>query len=424
MNQIIIFSEKVSSRQTYIFDFIFNEILKCPYKISTLKDEFINAIGFKINYSTLELESDLHIVPYELLFETNIHHQEIKIESWKNYPSFFKTSSNEIPFDIFSASFYLISRYEEYLPFKPDLYQRFPHTDSVAFKNNFLQIPLVDLWIQELKKIIVAKNSQLIFGKNEFKFTPTYDIDIAYSYLGKGLKRNIGGAAKDASFVKTIERIRVLTGTKKDPFDSYDFLDGLHSKFNLSPIYFFLVGNHGPFDKNILFENEKMQTLFQRIKSNYQVGIHPSYQSHDDISILQEEIQKINSDKSRQHYIRFNLPTTFQNLIQLGIKEDYSMGYGSINGFRASTSFPFYWFDLSKNEKTQLRLFPFSYMECNSHFEQHLSKEEAFEEMKHYIDVIKKAEGTMICIWHNFTLGTDSQWLGWKEKYEAFLELL
>ena len=40
-------------------------------------------------------------------------------------------------FDVFSASFYLVSRYEEYLPYVKDMYERFQAENSLAYKHNF-----------------------------------------------------------------------------------------------------------------------------------------------------------------------------------------------------------------------------------------------------------------------------------------------
>jgi len=73
----------------------------------------------------------------------------------------------------------------------------------------------------------------------------------------------------------------------------------------------------------------------------YKIGVHPSWQSGDDESLLKEEIEwlEVMSDKkilsSRQHFIRLTLPDTYRQLIWAGIQKDFSMGYGSINGFRA-----------------------------------------------------------------------------------------
>ncbi|MBK8146093.1 MAG: polysaccharide deacetylase family protein [Bacteroidetes bacterium] len=425
MNSIAIYTKSLTARQAYIFDFVWVDVFGCAIQYCDDLNQFKNIDGFKINYSTEIVPADFSVVPHGILFEDTIQSQELHISRWKGLPIFFQTKGAEIPFDIFSAAFYLITRYEEYLPYTPDLYQRFPHENSLAYQHHFLQIPLVDQWLQAFKKLLQNKNQSLSFKKNTFQFIPTYDIDIAYSYLGKGLARNVAASLQNfinGEFSQIKKRIRVLQQQEKDPYDSYDFLDDLHAQYSLNPIYFFLVGKNGRLDKNLAFENGHMQKVFNRISKKYLVGIHPSYQSHKDTQILQSEIAKIKSTRSRQHYIRFTLPTTYQHLIDQGITEDYSMGYGSINGFRASTSFPFHWFNVSKNEVTVLKVYPFCYMECNSFFEQKLTASQSKDEMLHYFHEVQKVEGTLISIWHNFSLGSDPLWAGWREIYADVLQ--
>lgn len=425
---MILYTSQTTSRLKYIVDFVFREVLGVEYEVTCSVQEFESSGLFKINYSDEIINaSQLMIVPAGLLFETSIHEQKIEVSQWHNLPCFFKTSNEELPFDLLSASFYLLTRYEEYLPYQPDLYQRFPSDESLAFKHNFLSIPLIDLWCKELKQLICSKNNSIHFNDRSMIFIPTYDIDIAYSYLGKGWKRTIGGCIRDLIHGKITaikERIRVLSQQQKDPFDSFEYLDELHSNYLLKPVYFFLLSSGGRLDKNLSPDHPLMKKLLQRINQKYSTGIHPSYQSHDDVSILKDEIKLMNTSRSRQHYIRFQLPDTFRHLIALGINEDYSMGYGSVNGFRASTSFAHQWFDLQKNEITSLKLFPFCFMECNSYFEQKMNADEAYDEMIHYADVVRSVGGNLITIWHNFSLGSDTMWNGWKEKYEKLIKAI
>ena len=155
-----------------------------------------------------------------------------------------------------------------------------------------------------------------------------------------------------------------------------------------------------------------MQQLIKQHAEKYSIGIHPSWASGDDDSLLEKEIKTLESatgkkiTASRQHYIRFTLPHTFRRLIAAGITDDYSMGYGSINGFRASVASSFYWYDLEKEKQTDLLLLPFCFMEANSFFEQKYLPQRAYEEMMHYYNVVKAVNGTLITIWHNNFLGT------------------
>ena len=185
---------------------------------------------------------------------------------------------------------------------------------------------------------------------------------------------------------------------------------------------------NGKYDKNILPANTAMQSLIRQHADKYTVGIHPSWQSGDEHSLLGKEIKILEGisgktvTTSRQHFIRFTLPDTFRRLLAAGIKEDYSMGYGSINGFRASVASPFFWYDLEKEEQTDLLLHPFCYMEANSFYEQKVSSQEALEEMLHYLNEVKKVNGTLITLWHNTFLGTDPFFAGWREVYQQFIK--
>jgi hypothetical protein len=287
-----------------------------------------------------------------------------------------------------------------------------------------MHLPLINLWVKALAEDLKNKFPAIDYRLPVFSFVPTYDIDIAYSYKHKGLLRNIGGFFKSPS----AERIKVLSGIKKDPFDCYAWLNQLHQENNLKPVYFFLVAEeNGIYDKNILPDTNAMWKLVKHHAKKYTVGLHPSWQTGDDSSLLKKEKELLEAmsekgiTRSRQHYIRFNLPEGYQQLITAGITDDYSMGYGSMNGFRASVASSFYWYDLEKEQQTNLRIHPFCFMDANAYYEQRQDPLTSLNELQHYFAVCKKVNGTLITIWHNNFLGTAKEFVEWKQMYEQFI---
>jgi hypothetical protein len=429
---LLIYSKTISPRLQFITDFIFREILNEEYELTTDSFWFTHHVGNKINYSNESLsEQEFRIGNVSMLFQNEIIDQEIECFEWNGQKAFFKTDG-DIPFDIFAAVFYLISRYEEYLPHDKDAYGRYAHSNSLAFTNAFLHLPLVDIWLEEFKKSLLELYPSLRLKKSIFSFTPTYDIDIAWSYLHKGWKRTIGASVKDIislRWKKLIQRNKVLFGIKTDPYDVYDWLDAMHAQYDLSPHYFFLVAEkYSRYDKNNPIDSQAMQDLIKRHDQEYKVGIHPSWQSGDDLLKIKNEILQLvkiaeeKIDSSRQHYIRFSLPDTYRHLIDAGIETDFSMGYGSVNGFRASTSKSFYWYDIKNEMQTELLLTPFCFMDANSFYEQRYTPIQALEEMNHYFEVLKSVNGNLVTIWHNTILGTESMYKGWRETYEKFVK--
>jgi hypothetical protein len=431
---VLIYSHTITPRIQYVVDFL-SQYYRQPFRVTTDWQYFQQTEKPKLNYSATNADEQvLWVQPQGLLAATGI--KEITVTCFDHpngYKAFFKTEGT-LGFDLFAAIFYLLSRYEEYRPHQKDMYGRYAHENSLAYKNNFLHLPLINIWLEDFRKIINDRYSTFCILHSTFQFLPTYDIDIAWSYRNKGLLRNAGGAVRSIvkgqwSMVK--ERVRVLTGREQDPFDSYEWLDSLHQQYNLQPLYFFHVGQRRTaYDKNIATSNNAFQTLVKQHADRYSIGVHPSWHSGDapaNVKREKEVLEKISGQPitaSRQHYIRFTVPQTFRHLIAVGITSDYSMGYGSVNGFRASVATSFYWYDLEKEEKTNLLLHPFCFMDANSFFEQRLTPEQALQELLQYYHIVKQVNGLFITIWHNNFLGTDSLYKGWREVYEQFIKLV
>lgn len=406
MKSILIYSSVLSERLQYILEFFW----KTDCELTDSIEEFKNNIGPKICYSSEKIDAvSLWIMPFGLLEKDTIERQSITVSQWENLPIFFQPKG-DLPFDIFSASFYLISRYEEYLPHQKDQYGRFSEKNALALREGFLQLPLVDLWFQELENKLKEIFSTYKPTVSEFRYIPTFDIDIPFAFLHKPLYVQIGALAKNILKNKTILQQQIATwrGKMPDPYDNFSLLESQMNQYHFDPIYFFPVAKkHGQYDKNPSQSNTVFQQLIKTQSQKVDIGIHPSWHSGGDKSALFQEkdyLEKVSEKqitKSRQHFIRMTLPTTYQNLIELGIEEDFSMGYGNIDGFRASTTKPFYWFDLSRNKATTFKIHPFCWMDATAFHHTKDNLEKVSEKLQYYFETIQNVDGQMITVMHN-----------------------
>jgi len=397
------------------------------FSFTTDVNEFINFNGPKINYSKQAIDNEIFITATNLLFETGINEQTVSVQEFRKCKVLFPNKTNTvIPFDPLAACFYMVTRYEEYLPYIKDEYDRFDAKSSIAHQNNFLTKPVVNIWASMIKQIIQERFPHFQFQKKKYSFVPTIDIDNAYAYCQKGIVRSIGAFARaiwTQNFSELKERIRVIFGPIADPYDSYDFMLNLHRQYDLHPVFFILFSDYGELDRNISTRNRHFQLLIKSISDYAEVGIHPSNSSNHDKKKLSKEIDQLSKvlnkeiRNSRQHFLKLSFPTTYRNLINLDITNDYSMGFASQPGFRAGicTSYPFYDLDLEK--ETKLIIHPFAMMDSTLRKYLKLSTSEASDLLKQLIDEVKAVNGTFVSLWHNESLGTSKEWQGWSKVY-------
>ncbi len=429
---LLIYTHKITHRNKYIFNLLLKDTLGVDFALTDDEADFKKQQGAKISYSSYPLEDELHFISRHLLFETGITEQNISVFEYNSEKVFYATGKvSALPFDIFAASFYLVSRYEEYLPHIRDEHDRFDAKDSLAFANNFLHKPLINIWANWLKNVILKKYPQVIFPEKKYEFISTIDIDNAYAYREKGFTRSLGGYLKSISqfnFKEIKERNRVLLGLKKDPYDTYDFQLQILKKYGVKSIYFFLLGDYGVNDKNLPIESKKFQSLIKMIGDYAEVGIHPSYGSNKSIDQLKKEVDRLSKvlhreiTQSRQHFLKLTLPETYRNLIDLDITDDYTMGFASQVGFRASICTAFNFYDLDMELETKLKVHPFAVMEGTLKYYMHVRPEDAMKKIKPLIDEVKAVNGVFMSLWHNDTLNNQKLWLGWQKVYEEMVQ--
>lgn len=433
MTGLLIYTPQITQRVAYIFQLFFDSLIRTPYSITTDEAVFNAYTGPKLNYSVTSIsDAKVHIVPGGLLTEKGIKAQTPEVFVWNNLKVFYGTTSGSLPFDIFSASFYLVSRYEEYFPSKLDRHKRFQYKNCIAHKNNFLDEPLVNMWAEELKKIILKEYPAVVFSLNKYSFIPTIDIDTAYAHLGRNIFITAGAYLKalyTLDFKAILEKTLVLLRLKKDPYNTYHYQGAIFAKYHLFPIYFLLAGKRGHYDKNISPRSLRFKRLVKQLRLIGKIGIHPSYHSNKHIEIVEKEIKNVeryNSEKitcSRQHYLRLSLPETYRCLAKIGITDDYSMAYAPAVGFRASICTPFYFYDLRTESVLPVKVHSSSIMDGTLKEYLHLSPNRSIIIIKELIQKTKLLNGEFIPIWHNHSINDKGGWKDWKTIFETMMEV-
>ena len=136
MNSILVYSHKLTNRGRYMFRLYFRELLGLELKMTDKAEDFIAAEGPKVSYTQHPLTDELFFYSRNLLFETGINEQNISVFDWNGNKVFYATGkTSALPFDLFAAGFYLVSRYEEYLPHIRDPNDRFDAHNSLAWQH-------------------------------------------------------------------------------------------------------------------------------------------------------------------------------------------------------------------------------------------------------------------------------------------------
>jgi len=426
---LLIYTHKITPRLTYIMRHIFMNILGVELDFTTKVEEFIKHTGPKITYTKQPLQNEFFIRSNELLFEQGINDIQLNVFDWEGTPCFFPTGERStVPYDIFAASFFLIARYEEYLPHVKDIHGRFSPKDSIAYQNGFLLKPVVDIWAHKLLDALKERFEDLQYKRKPYDFISVLDVTTSHCYANRGIVRGLAGLLMDLGTFKlkrVVERIAVGLNNKKDPYDNYAELIALHKKYKVKCNFFFQFADYSKYDKNVSTNSIRFKSLIKYVADYAPVSLAASYSSFSDLELLKKEKANLEEvinrpvNNSKMRYNRVDVPDTYRNLISAEFTDDYTMGYTFALGFRAGTCTSFQFYDIPLEVKQPIKVHPFAIHDYS------LSKIKKDQDLLHQVQKItnevRMVNGTLITMFSNEILGNNEE-RDWMSIYSEIIK--
>ena len=442
MNKIIICtSNNLLDEKKYVFNHIFSSILGLNWELNIIKTDRYFEItdpGFKkkIRIKNIFFEK----ISKKYLSKINLPKIPLKIFDSYQISKTIKLTNRYIPIifgknnfevknevinldvDIFGTIFFMITRYEEIVCHERDSHNRFSAYDSLSYKCNFLDRPIVDEYIELLWTLINKNYNDIIRKHKKYSFSVSCDVDSPYEDYVNSFKlflRRISSDLIKGNFLELKRKILNFYNTKFnnfsfDSFDNFDWLMKINEKFNSNVKFYFLVKNYkNKYDSYYHIKEKRIKNLINNIVNrNHMICLHPSYSSYNDNSILEKEIKifrdikvKNKLNETRQHYLRWSHKTSeIQN--KNNIDFDSTLGYADVSGFRCGTSHSFKMFDLVNKKQMNLVQIPLLVMEGTLFSNQYmnLNFDDAWKYVNKLYSYVKLYNGNFTLLWHNSDL--------------------
>ncbi len=336
--------------------------------------------------------------------------------------------------DLFAGVFFMLTRWEETIGEHKDLHNRFPANEALSVKEGFILRPIIDEYATLLKLWLGTLGYAVPLDKASFKIIPTCDVDMPFYWSSKPLWKVLGGRFRQhfnpIKLWRDYQNYRAVGALKKtDPYDTFEYLMTLAEKNKSLFQFYFLGGGKTKYEGYYQLQDPRIKALIEEIKSRgHALGLHPSYATYQDAEKIEEEKVTLEENSgmsitfSRQHFLRFSIPETWNQLAIAGISEDSTLGYAAEPGFRCGTCKPFPVFDIQQRKELPLMERPLLIMDVSLRHYKKLSVDENIALCEKIKSEVKKHNGEFIFLWHNSTLSEIGGWEGWKRVLESLIQ--
>ena len=297
----------------------------------------------------------------------------------------------------------------------------------MAYKNDFIQLPVVDIWANKLLAQLKDRFPELEYKNRKYRYSSLLDVTTSHCYAFRGLVRSLAGLILDLGTFKlkrVVQRIAVWLKIRKDPYDNFTTLMEYHKEFPCRSIFFFQFADYSTYDKNVSPDNNRFRYLIKSVADYSTVSLAASYSSFSDIELLKQEKKRLSEvihrpvQLSRMRYNRADVPITYRNLVEAEFSDDYTMGYTHVIGFKAGTCTTFNFYDIHMEIQQPIKIHPFAvhdYALTNIK-----SKEEALSKIDAIYRKTQEANGEFTTVFSNELLGGTHK-VDWLDLYRTIL---
>lgn len=341
-----------------------------------------------------------------------------------------------VHYDILGLTYWMLSRLEEVDRTDLDNHGRFPATSSHAFKNGYLERPIVDEWLHILGQVIARVWPGIELKQHQFSIKVSHDVDrpsrYGFSSAKQLCKNMLGDLVKRGDLRGAIQAPWIRFNTRSslhpaDIFNTFDWIMSESEKHDLRSAFYFICGRTDVTkDGDYEIEHPAIRNLIRHIHDRgHEIGLHPSYNTYQRPDLIAQEFRRLRSvcaeegveqDEwgGRMHYLRWKHPATLQAWDEAGLNYDSTLGYADHPGFRCGTCFEYPSFDTKKNTMRRLRIRPLIAMECTVIASRYLGlgcSQMALDKLSSLKDACRSVGGSFTLLWHNTQLVKKSETL-------------
>jgi hypothetical protein len=338
--------------------------------------------------------------------------------------SFLEVSENgiELGIDIFGSAFFMLTRYEELVKTERDRHERFPADAALAVREGFVDRPIVNEYAELLWWTLSRLWPGLERRPRSFRQVLSHDVDVPLCPTPglRLLARRTGGdllRRRDPVLAARRLRASLAAGRRspeRDVCNTFDFIMDRSERLGLRSAFFFIAGTSDPrFDGEYSLDHPWLRLLLRRIHARgHEIGLHPSYATYCDPERTASELERLRAIcghegvrqeawGSRQHYLRFEAPTTWRHLDAAGIAYDSTLTFPEQPGFRCGVCFEYPVFDVTQRRRLDVRERPLIVMEVSLLQYQLLVYEDALARIVELKRTCRRFGGDFTLLWHN-----------------------
>ena len=317
--------------------------------------------------------------------------------------------------DVIYNTFFYISRAEELLVSKRDEHGRFLAKYSMLGQKNRLMIPLIDEYSRAMIKLLDLPLPEPGYSRIYL----THDVDSIAHY--RHLRGAVGGVLRGQ--LKQVLAAR--RDIHNDPAYTFSWLIAQDKKVELAQSIYFVKDTPGrgkDYPQYDLDGADFVGLKRQLEDSGAQLGWHSSCYSLDGSPRRLITLSPDSLTLHRSHYLSCSIEK-MQQLVDMGVKDDFTMMFADQAGFRLQTTRAVRWINPLTWQLTELTLHPMTVMDCTLSHEHYmgLTEDEAYFECQRLFEKVHQNAGEVVLLWHNTIIYNESYH---KSLYPKVLALL
>ena len=331
--------------------------------------------------------------------------------------------------DLFAATFFMLTRWEEYVLPAQDAHGRFPASASAAVRFGLIDRPVVNEWADLLYLLLQKSGWKHARPERAYRLSISCDVDHPRLWWkGADRVKTLAGSLLARANPKEFKYwLRNYAFGAQDPYDVFDEWLRIFREHDLQVHFNFLGDRKRSSDCYYPVRHPFVRQTIEKLASQgHGIGFHPSYEAFNSAELYRHELDSVRAispvpvKTGRQHYLRFEAPFTWRVWASAGMDWDSTLGYSEREGFRCGICHDFPVFDFLERKMLRLREKPLIAMDVTLAQYRSMEPEAALERLLELREQVARHRGEFVLLWHNSSWNTYF-WARWKAVFLQFI---